>query len=115
MVPEASSLDEEGWAELEALVALSLRDRPPGLQRRLKLFLQLVEWGPLLRYGRRFTSLEPSLRARFLSYLQDHPLDRIRLGFWGIRTLAYLGFYGRRAAAEAIGYRADPRGWEAKL
>ncbi len=113
VVPEASNLDEEGWAELEALVARSLRDRPRALQRRLRLFLQLVQWGPLLRYGRRFTALEPRLRERILTYLQGHPLGLIRVGFWGIRTLAFLGYYGRAAAAEAIGYRPDPRGWEA--
>ncbi len=114
VVPEASNLDEEGWAELEALVARSLRDRPRALQRRLRLFLQLVEWAPLLRHGRRFTALEPPLRERILSNLQSHRLSPIRVGFWGLRTLAYLGYYGRSAAAEAIGYRPDPRGWEAR-
>lgn len=114
VVPEASNLDEEGWAELEGLVARSLRDRPKALQRRIRLFLQLVEWAPVLRLGRRFTALEPRQRERILANLQSHPLSLIRVGFWGIRTLAFLGYYGRPAAAEAIGYRPDARGWEAR-
>jgi len=37
----------------------------------------------------------------------------IRVGFWGLRTLALLGYYARPEAAQEIGYTADPRGWEA--
>lgn len=113
MIPEASELDADGWAELEAAVALSLRDRPPALQRRLRLFLQILEWAPVVRYGRRFTSLDPQLQNRVLAYLQGHSLGVVRMGLWGIRTLAFLGYYGRPAAAKRIGYRPDHRGWEA--
>ncbi len=113
VIPEAADLDDEGWAELETLVRESLRARPPALRRRLRLFLLVVQYGPLLRYGRTFTSLKPPQRASFLTALQDHPIGLLRVGFWGVRTLALLGYYGRAAAAEGIGYRPHPRGWEA--
>ena len=48
-------------------------------------------------------------------FLQDHPVERIRCGFWGLRTLVFLGYYGRPSGVQATGYRADPRGWEALL
>ena len=38
----------------------------------------------------------------------------LRRGFWGLRTLVMLGYYGRPEAARAIGYRASPLGWEAR-
>ena len=44
--------------------------------------------------------------------MQDAPLLLLRRGFWGLRTLIFMGYYGRDAARDAIGYRADPRGWE---
>jgi hypothetical protein len=113
VVPEAKALDDTGWSELEALVEESLLGRPRGLQRRLRLFLLLLQWLPILRYGRRFTGLDSRRRARFLSGLQHHRSDLSRVGFWGLRTLALLGYYGRGAAAQAIGYHPDPRGWEA--
>lgn len=113
VVPEASALDDPGWSELEALIELTLRDRPGTLQRQLRLFLHFIEWWPLLRYGRPFTSLRADQRRRFLSSLEEHPIRLIRVGFWGLRTLALLGYYGRPEAANAIGYAADPRGWEA--
>lgn len=113
VVPEAASLDEKGWSDAERLVETALGMRPASLQRRVRLFLRFVEWLPLVRYGRRFTSLDAQRRARFLSSLQDHPVQLIRLGFWGVRTLALMGYYGRLEAAKAIGYAADARGWEA--
>jgi hypothetical protein len=113
VVPEASALDAKAWRELEELVEAALRDRSPGLKRRLRLLLRVVQWLPLFRYGRPFTWLAPAERELFLSYLQDHRMERVRVGFWGLRTLVLLGYYGRREAAKAIGYAADPRGWEA--
>jgi hypothetical protein len=67
----------------------------------------------VVRYGRTFAALGDEQRSRILRYLQDHPVERIRCGFWGLRTLAFLGYYGRPEVAHAIGYRPDPRGWEA--
>jgi hypothetical protein len=106
-------LDDTGWTELEALVDESLQSRPAALQRRLRLFLRLVQWMPLPRFARPFTSLDAERRERVLARLQDHPIELMRVGFWGLRTLALLGYYGRDAAATAIGYDPDPGGWEA--
>ncbi len=113
VVPEAKQLNESGWLALEALVEDALEIRPPALRRQLQLFLRAIEWLPIVRYGRTFTALGDEQRERVLRYLQDHPLERIRCGFWGLRTLALLGYYGRPEAAYAIGYRPDARGWEA--
>lgn len=113
VVPEALSLDQPRWTELEQLVDETLRARPHSLQRQFRLLLRGIQWLPVLRYGRTFSSLDPARQARFLSYLQDHPTNLIRQGFFGLRTLALLGYYGRPEAARAIGYAADSRGWEA--
>jgi hypothetical protein len=113
VVPDAEQLDEPGWLGLEKLVADALEIRPPALRRQLQLFLRAIEWLPVVRYGRTFAALRDEQRSRVLRYLQDHPVERIRCGFWGLRTLAFLGYYGRTEGAHAIGYRPDPRGWEA--
>ncbi len=113
VVPAAAELDGEAWLEVDRLVVDSLRQRPRALQRRLRLFLALVQWLPALRHGKPFTSLDDERRASVLARLQDHPVDLIRVGFWGVRTLALLGYYGRDAAARAIGYRPRHDGWDA--
>ncbi len=111
VVPEAARLDEPGWRELETMVEQILRDRPPAMLRQLRWFLHTIQWLCVIRYGRSFTSLRADKRTQVLSYLQDHPIELVRCGFWGLRTLAFLGYYGRAQAVQAIGYAADPRGW----
>jgi hypothetical protein len=113
VVPEAKQLDEPGWLSLEALVEDALETRAPALRRQLQLFLRAIQWLPVVRYGRTYAALGAEQRSRVLHYLQDHPVERIRCGFWGLRTLAFLGYYGRPEGAQAIGYGPDPRGWEA--
>jgi glucose/arabinose dehydrogenase len=53
-------------------------------------------------------------RVALLTGLQDAVWPLLRRGIWGLRTLAFLGYYTRPAAAASIGYRADPGGWEAR-
>ena len=114
VVPEAGGLDAAQWDEMAAIVARAIAARPRALQRQLALFFTLLEWLPLLRYGRRLSRLDAGRRARVLDRLQRAPVLLLRRGFWGVRTLILMGYYGRPAAAAAIGYRADPRGWEAR-
>jgi hypothetical protein len=114
LVPEAAGLDPDAWAELDAIVARALAARPRQLRRQLALFVRCVGWLPVLRYGRRFVALDPARRVRVLAALQTAPLLLVRRGVWGLRTLVFLGYYGRPAARAAVGYRADPRGWEAR-
>ncbi len=114
VVPEARTLDKRGWLNLEGLVEDTLRDRTPALLRQLQLFLRAIEWLPVLRYGHTFTGLRNEQRHRVLRYLQDHRLQAIRCGFWGLRALAFLGYYGRPEGAQAVGYAPDPSGWEAR-
>jgi len=113
VVPDANQLDEPSWLALEEVVEDALEIRPPALRGQLQLFLRAIKWLPVLRYGRTFAMLDDAQRSRVLRYLQDHPIERIRCGFWGLRTLAFLGYYGRPEGAHAIGYAPDPHGWEA--
>jgi hypothetical protein len=114
VVPEASALDESGWSALEALVEKTLARKPAGMQRQLVVFVRAIEHLPRLRWGRSFTELSPGERTRVLSGLEHAPVLLLRRGFWGLRTLVFLGYYARPEAAAAIGYRADARGWEAR-
>jgi len=114
VVPEASALDDTAWADAEALVERTLARRPAAMQRQLVVFLRAIENLPRLRWGRPFTALGADERARFLAALEHAPILLLRRGFWGLRTLCYLGYYARPEAAAEIGYGADARGWEAR-
>jgi hypothetical protein len=114
VVPESMHLDAAGWSTLERIIGDAIAPRPPAVQRQLRLFIRLVEWMPLVRFGKRFTRLDPERRTRVLTGLENAPLLLLRRGFWGLRTLVLMGYYGRPDAAREIGYRAAPAGWEAR-
>lgn len=114
VVPEMKNLGEREWTEVERLIEEALAARPESMRLQLGLFLSLLKWLPVLRYGRTFHGLDEERRTRFLRSMQDSPLLLFRRGFWGFRTLVFLGYYGRPEVAAAIGYRPDRRGWDAR-
>jgi hypothetical protein len=115
VVPEAAQLDEQQWVALEEIVRGALTPRPRALQRQFLLLVRAIQWLAVLRYGRRFTALDATRRERFLGQLQNAPVLLVRRGIWGLRTLLLMGYYSRAAGGRAIGYRADPRGWKARV
>src|SRR5439155_23256739 len=114
VVPEAARLDAAGWTNLERIVEQALADRPASLRRGLEVFLRLIDWIAVVRYAWRFSALDAGRPARLLAFIERAPLLLVRRGFWGLRTLVFMGYYGRPAAATEIGYRAVPRGWEVR-
>lgn len=114
VVPEATRLDEPGWAEVETIVEDALAARPRALRRQLVLFVQALDFVAAVRHGRRLARLEPARRVRFLEAVQNAPFLLLRRGIWGLRTLAFMGYYARSGAAAEIGYRAAARGWLAR-
>lgn len=114
VVPEARSLTASEWEDFERIVEHAISQRPPSIQRQLATFIRMVDMVPVARFGRSFAALDDARRARVLRSLENAPVLLIRRGFWGLRTLVYMGYYARPAAAAAIGYRASPRGWTAE-
>lgn len=114
IVPRAAALDEEGWGALEALVEEALAARPESMKRQLRVFVRALSWLPVLRYGRTLASLDARRRHAFLRSVERSRILLVRRGFWGIRTLVLLGYWGRPEAGAAIGYRAHPGGWGAR-
>lgn len=110
VVPGARELDPGGWSRVEQIVEDALRSRPPSLRFQLRVLLRAIRWLPLFRWGRTFPSLSLDARGRFLAFLQDAPVLLLRRGFWGIRTLAFMGFYGREEVHRELGYDARLRG-----
>ena len=114
VVPESATLDESGWTELEGVIARALADRDERVGRQLGAFLRLIQVIPLTRYGQPFTRLSAKRRTAFLESIERSPVMLIRRGFWGLRTLIFMGYYTREDVAAAIGYRAHRDGWAAR-
>jgi hypothetical protein len=111
IVPRATELSEPEWSELEAIVADAMAQRPAAVRRQLLLFIRLANLLPVVRWGRTFRRLDPGRRERYLRALESSPLFLLRRGFWGLRTLIFMGYYGRPAVHAELGYGARLRGW----
>jgi hypothetical protein len=111
IVPESAGLDENGWTELESIVETALSKRPAGMRRQLALFVRALDFLPRFRWLRPFSALGPERKARFLQRVQSSRVLLVRRGFWGLRTLVYMGYYARPEAYAEIGYDAQLRGW----
>lgn len=114
VVPETAALDEAGWARVETIVEHALAERPPRMRRQLVVFIRLIDALALARHRRRFRSLDADRRTRLLARFQDSPVLLLRRGFWGLRTLIYMGWYAQPDTARRIGYQGQPRGWPAR-
>jgi hypothetical protein len=114
VVPETASLDDRGWSALEHTMETALAARDGRTRRQLTAFVRLLEVLPVLRHGRRLTQLPVRQRTAFLERIERSPLLLLRRGFWGVRTLIFMGYYTQPAIVSAIGYRAAPGGWAAR-
>jgi hypothetical protein len=114
VIPEATRLSDEEWAEVQTIIDGALSQRPAGVRRQVRVFLGILDMVAWLRRGRRLHRMPLHARTRFLRSIENSPILLIRRGFWGVRTLVMMGYYARPEAAAEIGYRADPRGWEAR-
>ena len=114
VVPEAAELDERGWRDVEAIVGRALAARPAAVRRQLALFMRLLDLAALARTGHTMSGLSARDRYALLARLSKSKLLLVRRGVWGLRTLAFMGYYARPAAAAGIGYRASAAGWAAR-
>ena len=113
-VPETAAAAPAEWAALETTVERALAARPTAIRRQLALFIRVLDFIARLRLGRGLAALDDARRAAFLERVAASPLLLFRRGVWGLRTLVMLGWYTQPSVTGAIGYRADPAGWDAR-
>ena len=112
VVPEAANMNAAQWQAFEQLIEDALAKRPGKVRRQLAIFVRLLNLLSYLRFLRPLRHVSLPQRTQFLEHIQDSGLLLFRRGFWGIRTLIFMGYYARPEAAQLVGYAAAPRGWE---
>jgi hypothetical protein len=104
IVPEVAALDERGCAQLLAIIDRALLDRGPEVCRKFGVFLGVLRWAPMVRYGTAFPKLAPERQDAVLRWFESAPLGLLRQGLWGLKSMVFMGYYGRAEAWEEIGY-----------
>ena len=95
IVPAVAVLDEAKRRRFVAIVIKALAERSRPIQKQFGLFLAIVRWAPLLRFGARFDRLRAERQDAVLRWLLDAPVAKLRSGFWGLRALVFMGYYGQ--------------------
>jgi len=110
VTPEVATLDAEGLARMTGIVDAALMDRDPKTRQQIGSFLKLIRLAPVLRYGRTFDRLDTERRIAVLRWFQDGPVGLFRQGFWGLKAMVFMGYYGRPEARGEIGYAPEVDG-----
>ena len=104
IVPASAQMTPAERDAMVALIEATLASRTPAMRRQLRLFLRVLRWLPFLRHLRPLDRLDGARQDRALRWFQDHPLQVLRGGFWGVRTLVLLGYYGQPANGPSVSY-----------
>ena len=105
-------MNDVQWRAFYSVIDTALAKRPAKMVRQLKLFLKILNILSLVRYQRSLDRIDKSQRVKLLSGIENSKILLFRRGFWGIRTLVYMGYYANADMATSLGYRAAARGWE---
>lgn len=104
IVPEVARLDATARARMRAIVDAALMDRDAGTRRQIGSFLGVLRLAPVVRYSRPFDHLDEGRRAAVLRWFQECPVGLLRKGFWALKTLVFMGYYGQPECWPSIGY-----------
>ena len=115
VVPEAAMLADQEWHDAQTIIDRALALRPRKVRGQIALFMRLLDVASFVRHGRGLTALPARDTTRLLESLSRSKLLLLRRGIWGVRTLAFMGYYARPEAGRAIGYQASAAGWSARL
>src|SRR5690606_1847589 len=95
IVPETVAMTPAEWQAFDRLIADALATRPARMRRQLAIFIRLLNLISLWRFRKPLHRLDVPKRTQFLSDIQDSKLLLFRRGFWGVRTLVFMGYYAR--------------------
>ncbi len=115
LVPPARELSTEQRTRFHTLIEDMLSTRPKIMVRLVGIFLAVLRWAPLLRFGGRLDHLPTEQQIRTLRWFEECPLGTIRTGFWGVKTLVFLGYYGQPEIARANGWTPSRNAGNEKL
>jgi len=107
IVPETTELDAAGLSRFFGIIDGALQDRPATVRRQFATFLGVLRWVPAARFGRPFEQLRSECQDAVLRWFEDCPVSILRKGFWGLKAMIFMGYYGQPETNELVGYAPD--------
>ena len=106
-MPETTELDAAGSSHFFGIIDDALQDREASVRRQFAVFLGVLRWAPLVRYGSPLDKLSADRQDAVLRWFEDCPVSLIRKGFWGLKAMIFMGYYGQPETNELVGYAPD--------
>jgi len=107
IVPETTELDAAGLSRFFGIIDEALQGRPASVRRQFTTFLGLLRWAPVARYGSPLEKLRAERQYAVLRLFEDCPVGLFRKGFWGLKAMVFMGYYGQPETNELVGYAPD--------
>lgn len=107
IVPETTELDAVGLGRFFCIIDQALQDRPASVRRQFATFLGVLRWAPFARYGNPLDKLRAERQDAVLRWFEDCPVRILRTGFWGLKAMIFMGYYGQPETNELFGYAPD--------
>ena len=104
IVPETAELDAAGQGRFFGIIDGALQDRPAEVRRQFATFLGLLRWAPVVRYGTSLENLRAERQDKVLRWFEDCPVGLLRKGFWGLKAMVFMGYYGQPETNPLVGY-----------
>ena len=104
IVPAMSDVDVTTGRDFRSIIEKALSARPVAVRRQFATFLTVLRLAPLVRFGAPYTGLDAERRRRVLAWFQDCPVSLLRKGFWGLKALAFMGYYAQPDTGPRIHY-----------
>ncbi|MCP3924444.1 MAG: hypothetical protein GY714_17870 [Desulfobacterales bacterium] len=103
IIPEATDLTMKNFLDMVEV-------KSPVVKKQFKLFLTVIQIISIIRYLKKFELLNPEKREKLFRFLENFPVGKIRLGFWGLRSMVLLSHYGSHAHSKKIGFTGPTKG-----
>ena len=112
IAPPVADLPESEQAKIIQTVDETLGKRDGKIQKQFNLFLKVLRLSTIIPYGKSMDRLSDERMDQKLRRFQDHPIEKMRLGFWGMKTMVYMGFYGDPERYASFSYQPSLHGNE---
>ncbi len=110
IVPETGELDGAGQGRFFAIIDRALQERPPEVRRQFAAFLGVLRWASLVRFGAPLEKLAGERQDAVLRWFENCPVGLLRKGFWGLKAMVFMGYYGQPETNRLVGYAPETDG-----
>lgn len=104
IIPPDEDSPGGGTLQTAGVVDWALDKMPVELRKKILLFLSVIELLGFFFGGKSFSKNSPAAQDRELRWLENNPLRLFRMGFFGVKTYACMGYYTREDVWKTFDY-----------